>query len=63
MEYIGGKCFENSGIEEIALPRTLKEIDENLFDGCTKLKTVWVEDGCAVDVKSYVGEIVNVRCK
>ena len=62
VEYIGKQCFTLSGIEEITLPSTLKEIGEKVFDH-TSLKTVYVEEGCALDVKKYVGDGVEVRCK
>ena len=45
------------------LPSTLMEIDGLAFDGCSKLKTVWVEEGCALDVRKYVDQNVEVRCK
>lgn len=31
VEHIGERCFSDSGIEEIALPSTLKMIDEDAF--------------------------------
>lgn len=31
VEYLGNECFKNSGIEEITLPNTLKEISKNAF--------------------------------
>ena len=55
MEYIGEWCFEDSEIEEIALPRTLKEISEHAFNNCNSLKTVYVEEGYTLDIKNYVG--------
>ena len=54
VEYIREKCFEHSGIREVTLPSTLKEIDEKAFDCSEYLKTVWVEDGCALNVRKYV---------
>ena len=45
------------------LPSTLKEISGNAFDDCLILKTVLVEDGCAVDVRKHVGDNVEVRRK
>ena len=63
IEYIGSECFRDSGVEEIMLPATLREISKSTFTDCRKLKTVWVEEGCAVDVKQYVGDRVDVRNK
>ena len=50
VEYIRKNCFWFSRIEEITLPSTLKEIDEEAFD-CSSLKIVFVEDGCTLDIK------------
>ena len=55
LETIGKYIFYDSGIEEIVLPNTLKEIDEYAFRGAPKLKTVWVEAGCTLDIRNYVG--------
>ena len=63
MECIEDDSFRRSGIEEIALPRTLKEMGKDVFKNCQNLKTVWVEEGCAVDVRKYVGDSVEVRFK
>ena len=63
MEYIGEQCFYGSGVEEIVLPSTLREINEYVFWLCPKLRTVWIEDGCALDVWKYVGQNVEVRRK
>ena len=63
MEYIGRACFCFSGIEEITLPSTLKEIDEKAFEYCQRLKTIWVEEGCTLDVRKYVDSGAVVRSK
>ena len=63
MECIGEKCFKESGVEEITLPSTLKEMGENVFKDCNNLKTIWVGEGCALDVRKYVGKDVEVRRK
>lgn len=39
-------CFTESGLEEITLPRSLKEIGGNAFEECHGLRTIYVEDGC-----------------
>ena len=62
VECIEEFCFASSGIEEITLPSTLKEISEKAFDR-TSLRTVFVEEGCALDVRKYVGQNVEVRRK
>lgn len=48
--------FNHSGIEEIVLPGTLKEINWWVFNGCCHLKTVYVGDGCTADVGGSVGD-------
>ena len=63
VEYIGAKCFNDSGIEKITLPSTLREIGENVFNTCPNLKTIWVEKGCTLDIKAFVDENVKVRRK
>ena len=46
LERIGNNCFCHSGIEEIMLPGTLKEIGTGTFYKCDNLKTIYVENGC-----------------
>ena len=60
MEYIGRECFWDSGIEEITLPGTLKEIGQHALTYCRSLRTVHVKEGCALDIKKYVDENVEV---
>ena len=60
VERIGKWCFYASGIEEISLPSTLREVVEGAFNKCSALKTICVEEGCKADVKSIVGDSVNV---
>ena len=52
LEKIGYDCFRNSGLEEITLPKTLKEINMWAFNDCTSLKTIYVEDGCEANLSS-----------
>ena len=59
VEYIGYLCFYESGIKEIRLSSTLKEMDENVFKAAN-LKTIWVEEGCTLDVRKYVGNSVKI---
>ena len=63
LEAIWEGCFCGSGIEEITLPGTVKEVGEGAFNDCNQLRVVWVEEGCAVDVRRYVGDGVEVRRK
>ena len=63
LEAIWEGCFCGSGIEEITLPDTVKEVGEGAFDNCSYLKVVWVEEGCVADVRRYVGDGVEVRRK
>ena len=61
VELVGEECFFESGIEEIALPGTLAEICKSAFTKCSCLKTIWVREGCALDVRKYVGKDVEVQ--
>lgn len=56
-------CFWNSGIEEITLPSTVKEIGENTLGRCRNLKVVWVEKGCALNIGKHVASGVEVKYK
>lgn len=60
VEYIGDKCFYDCKIEEITLPGTLKEIGQHALTYCRSLRTVHVKEGCALDIKKYVDENVEV---
>ena len=40
------EVFENSKIEEITLPSTLRKIDSNAFKQCENLRTIYVKSGC-----------------
>lgn len=67
MKYIGrecfGACYGSNGITEITLPRTLRTIGEKAFGGCEHLKVVWVEAGCAANVRELVDSDVEVQYK
>ena len=63
LETIGDQCFANSGLEEIWFPKTLREIKWDAFQNCGNLKRVWVEEGCAVDVRKHVPASVEVLVK
>ena len=62
VEYIGEECFSHSGVEEITLPGTLKGIGKDAFD-CYNLRTVWVVEGCTLDIRKYVSNSVRVNQK
>ena len=38
--------FRNSALEEITLPKSLKEMNRLAFSGCENLKTIYVDDEC-----------------
>lgn len=40
LEILGGYIFENSGLESVQLPTTLKEIESDAFSKCKSLKHV-----------------------
>ena len=46
LERVGDRCFESSGLEEIALPVVLREVGHGAFDFCPYLRTVYVWEGC-----------------
>ena len=50
METIESGCFKNSGLEEITLPKALKDVGYNAFENCRNLRTIYVEDGCETDL-------------
>ena len=50
LEEIGWYCFNNSGLKEIPLPKSLKKIDDRTFSDCKNLRTIYVEDGCKADL-------------
>ena len=44
-------------------PSTLREMTPEVFNDCKDLKTVWVAEGCPLDVGKFVGDTVDVRRK
>lgn len=50
-------------MQEITLPGTLKEVHDDALSGCGRLRTVWVEEGCAPDVRKHVNGNVEIRPK
>ena len=63
VECIGRKCFQYSKINEVSFPSTLREIAEDAFECCWCLKTVWVEESCALDAGKYINHNVDVKPK
>ena len=52
LETIGEAAFQRSLIRQITLPGTLRQIDKNVFHGCSSLKRVYAEDGCGAALAS-----------
>lgn len=52
LEKIGNYCFASTGIEEITLPKALKEANCYMFANCEDLKVIIMEDGCGVSLCS-----------
>ena len=42
--------FQDSGLEEVTLPKSLKEVSLCTFFGCARLRTVRVEEGSTADI-------------
>ena len=47
-------------MEEVTLPRTLVSMSFDAFQGCNSLRTVYVEDGCNINVRAYPLRDVSV---
>ena len=45
-------AFLGAGIEQVTLPKTLKEIGSRAFSDCKSLRTIYVEEGCKVSLWS-----------
>lgn len=52
--------FQESGLEEITLPSTLKEIGDNAFRDCDNLRVILVENGCSVYIKNKAKDSAEV---
>lgn len=46
LEIIGKRSFCKSGIEEMRLPKALRQVCDGAFADCAALAAVYVEDGC-----------------
>ena len=54
------RCFRDCAIEKITLPGTLTSMSFDAFRGCDSLRTVYVEDGCGINVRAYPLRNVSV---
>lgn len=47
-----GECgaFRDAKFEEITLPRSLKSVGFGVFQSCSNLKKIYVEDGCEASI-------------
>ena len=61
VECIGQFCFMGSEVEELTFPSTLREISDTSLRYCSRLRVVWVEKGCPVDPREFLGGDVSVR--
>ena len=57
---IGKECPQASGLEMLIFSSSLAQIGEKAFSDCDSFKNAFVEEGCRVDVKQYVGSDVSV---
>ena len=55
VEKIGNSAFRSSSIENIVLPKSLKEIDWYAFENCEKLKSVKIYGDTTVGLKALNG--------
>lgn len=60
---VWSKLFQDSKVEEIMLPSTLREISYNIFEDCESLRVVRMAKGCKAKVKKCVGKSVKVLKK
>ena len=56
LEKIGEECFGFSGIEEIELPGTVREIGRDAFGYCSDLRVIFAEDDCVDSVRKAIGD-------
>ena len=53
---IGSNAFEQSALTTITMPKTLTEVPENCFNGCSALKTIGLNTGVkTIDKKCFKG--------
>ena len=61
VEHIGDGCFSHSGVEEVTLPSTLRDINQSVFDDCDTLRVIWVKDDWKFESYWFAKESVEVR--
>ena len=55
------RFLRDTGVEEVVLPGTLREISPEIFKDCDSLRTVRVAKDCPIDVESMIDSSVEVR--
>lgn len=60
LERIENGCFPLTGIQELTIPQTVREVAKDAFGGCG-LRRVNVADGCQADIRRVVPANVTVR--
>ena len=45
LEDIGEDCFHYSGLRSVAIPRSVRVIDQGAFADCTELSSLSIDDG------------------
>ena len=58
-----GWLSKGSGVQEVVLPGTLRQISPDMFKGCDSLRVVRVARGYPLDVRKFVDSRVKVRRK
>lgn len=54
--------FQDSRVEEVTLPSTMKEIGQMTLADCSSLRTIYVKSGCQADLSRVPSsvEIINL---
>ena len=55
LERIDEGCFQESGLEELQTPQSLREIGSGAFYGCARLKKVWLNEGLKASADTFRG--------
>lgn len=58
--YCDRMVFQNSAIRELTIPSTVREVGDDAFLCGRRLRVVWVQEGCAADVRAGAGRSVAV---
>ena len=53
--------FQDSEVEEITLPSTMKEIGQMTLADCSSLRTVYVKSGCQADLSHVTSSVKIVQ--